>query len=123
MRRVTEVAPLNASQQEESAQQVSRLSLPEKRVALNFKVPEHVRERVADLVVLYGLMAEASGKDPKDVDTTHVCNDLIEFGIEEAWKQIGERAGLPGMPANNDEWEALKKALVKATREDAKTRR
>ncbi len=114
---------MSAATQEIDRPVANELRLPEKRVPLNFKVPEHVRERVEELVELYGLMHEARGKDKKDVDITHVCNDLIEWGIDVAWATIGKKAGIEGMPQNADEWDRLKKALVRATREDAKTRR
>lgn len=84
---------------------------PNKRVALNFKVPEALKANLQALVRLWKIRAEVYNFDPSDIDLTHVCTRLLSVGIDGAWAEAGKMAGLKGMPANEEEWARLSEAL------------
>lgn len=86
----------------------------ERRVALNFKVPETLKASLATLQRMWRLKAEAEGaseEEIKDIDLTFVCNELLSTGIDGAWEEVGAPAGLTGAPKTDSEWEAFADAL------------
>ena len=104
-------------------QPVDLIDLPERRVPLNFRVPESLKEQLHSVVDLWKIMARARGRDPKPIDMTHVCESLLKIGLDAVWAQVGQMAGLDGMPKSKDEWAALEKAIVKRVKEDAASRK
>jgi hypothetical protein len=100
--------------------------LPERRVPLNFRVPETLKLHLQAVVRLWKLMAKARGKDAaflKSIDMTHVCERLLKVGVDGVWAKAGEMAGLQGMPTSEDDWDALERAILKAAKEDARSRK
>lgn len=85
---------------------------PEKRIQLSFRVPESLRDHLDGLVRLWKALAEADGKDPKDIDLTYVCEQLLQVGVDGAWADVGQLAGLQGMPTTEEEWARLTKAIA-----------
>jgi hypothetical protein len=92
---------------------------PEKKVALNLRVPESLKEQLKLVTELWKVMAEAKGLDPADIDMTYVCLRLLRVGIDGAWAQAGQLAGLDGMPTNEAEMERLKKAILATAKAQA----
>jgi hypothetical protein len=97
---------------------VDYFELPEKRVALNLKVPESLKEHLRAVVKLWKVMAEARGSDPSDIDLTYVSVRLLKIGVDGAWSQVGAMAGLDGMPKDDEEWARLRKAILKNAETD-----
>lgn len=84
---------------------------PEKRVQVSFKVPESLRAHLDGLVRLWKVLAKADGKDPDDIDLTYVCEQLLQVGVDGAWADVGQLAGLTGMPTTEEEWARLIRAI------------
>lgn len=86
----------------------------ERRVALNFKVPETLKLSLSTLQRMWRLRAEIQGASKEEVDSidlTFVCNELLTTGIDGAWEEVGALAGLTGAPRTDAEWAALTAAL------------
>lgn len=115
------------------------LDLPEKRVPLNFRVPASLKRDLQAIMDTWQWMAEAradaeaeaskkpdaeaKARDVKDVDLTFVCERLLRIGLEGAWAQMGQRAGLEGMPSSPSEWDRLRKSIVKRAKEEAASKK
>lgn len=109
-----------------------KFKLPERRVPVSFRMPESLKRDLLAVVKLWQLTATARGHDPKLVDMTYVVEQLLEEGVGNVWAEIGRMADLPlevtperrypGMPVGDEEWVKLEKALLKAAKEDLKSR-
>lgn len=96
--------------------------LPEKRVPLNFRVPTSLKEQLQGVMKAWKWMAEARGRDPKDVDLTFVCERLLRGGLDAAWAQMGQSADLDGMPKTEEEWARLRKTIFKAAKDEGRSK-
>lgn len=101
------------------------------RVLLGFKVPATLRESLDALVKLWQLRqrlekSRSIAKDePKrakmiqaavdEIDLTYVCNRLLAVGLDGAWGQLLDAAGLERVPATEEEWEQLERHMVEET--------
>jgi hypothetical protein len=86
---------------------------PERRVAVNARLPRSLKLHLDAVQQLWRTMAELDGSDPDTVTTTYVIERLLTVGVDGVWAQVGQLAGLQGMPRNPEEWERLRKALAK----------
>lgn len=93
---------------------------PEKRVRLNFKVPASLRAKLEAVMRLWKIRAEANGRDPEDIDLTFVCARLLAVGVDGAWAEAGQLAGLSGMPSSEEEWKVLTRAIQKEAQASSK---
>lgn len=95
---------------------------PEKRIQLNFRVRASLKAQLQDVVRLWKIMAMARGTEPEDIDLTYVAERLLKVGVEGTWAQVLSFAGLDGMPKTDEDWTKLERAILKAAKEDARTR-
>lgn len=86
---------------------------PERRVAVNLRLPADLKAHLDGVQELWRVLAAADGEDPDLVTFTHVCERLLRVGVDGVWGQVGHSAGLQGMPRNPEEWERLKAAILK----------
>ena len=86
---------------------------PEKRVAVNARLPRSLKLHLEGVQQLWRVMAELEGKDSSTITVTYVIERLLSVGVDGVWAQAGHLAGLQGMPRNPEEWERLRKALTK----------
>lgn len=97
---------------------------PDKRVAVNLRLPADLKAHLDGVQQLWRILAEADGEDPDLVTFTYVCERLMRVGVDGVWAQVGEPAGLRGMPRTPEEWTRLKASILarrdKAKRQDKK---
>lgn len=86
---------------------------PERRVAVNARLPRSLKLHLDAVQQLWRTIAELEGNDPAAVTTTYVIERLLSVGVDGVWAQVGQLAGLNGMPRTPEEWERLRKALAK----------
>lgn len=86
---------------------------PQKRVSLTVRIPRDVKLHLEGVQELWRVLAQLDGSDPDSVNMTYVVERLLSVGIDGVWAQVGQLAGLDGMPRNPEEWDRLKKALAK----------
>jgi hypothetical protein len=106
---------------------------PERRVPISVRIPESLRKHLDAVVKLWQLTASAEGHDPELIDLTYVVGQLLEDGVGNVWAKVGLAAGIPaektaqrpypGMPVTDEEWSRLERALIKAAKEDQKSRK
>lgn len=84
---------------------------PRKRVLLTTRQPEDVRAGLETVRELWRLRAELNGDDADAIDLTYVVERLLRVGIDGAWGQALEAAGLEHVPSTPEEWQRLRRAL------------
>ncbi len=94
---------------------------PDKRVALNVRVPSALKGSVEDIARLWRLMAESEGHDnPQAIDVTYVANRLMSIAVEEVWAQAQDLVGHEGVPRIDVTWKKIEESLRHRLRESKK---
>lgn len=89
---------------------------PQKRKAVNYRFPHDLTLNLEAAQTLFRLLALRDGDDPDAVTATFTAERLLRVSLDGLWLQVGAPAGLQGMPRNPEEWERLKKSLLKPKR-------
>lgn len=84
---------------------------PQKRETLTVRIPKDLKAHLEGVIELWRALAVIDGSDPEQVNLTYVVERLLRVGVDGVWAQVGEPAGLSGMPRNKEEWELLKASM------------
>lgn len=89
---------------------------PQKRKAVNYRFPRDLVLSLEAAQELFRLLALRDDEDPDGVTATYTTERLLRVSLDGLWLQVGAPAGLQGMPRTPEEWERLKKSLLKPKR-------